>query len=134
MNHEVTVSDYGDHWHSNYKSVRKFIYIRFLDKRNLFDVRFEVFTAVTMKNEVFWSVTPRGSHVVPSSPILVTLMKEALSFSETSVTRGTRRNTPKKPILRNLFDLNLSFPRHEIVLLVEGGIQEHFCVTACRGT
>jgi hypothetical protein len=98
-------------------------------------VRFEVFTAVTMKNGVFWDVTPCGScksrrfggtwrllyqggkidelgttlvvisnqrmlhrllvtaSVVPSSLILVTLMKEALSSSETSVlTRATRRN------------------------------------------
>jgi hypothetical protein len=63
-----------------------------------------------MKNGVFWNVTPRGSfknrhfvgtqrllyqgdknHVVLSSPILVTLMKEALSSSETSVL--TRANT-----------------------------------------
>jgi hypothetical protein len=59
---------------------------------------------VTMKNGVFWDVTPHGScknrhfgglvtaSVVPSSPIFVTLMKEALRSSETSVlTRATLR-------------------------------------------
>jgi hypothetical protein len=92
-------------------------------------VRFEVSTAVTMQNSVFWDVTSCGScknrrfgrkhllhhqgdknrrairsvicwlvtaNVVPSSPILVTLMMEPIRSSEMSVLKkATWRNAPE---------------------------------------
>jgi hypothetical protein len=52
-----------------------------------------------MKNGVFWDVTQCGvlrllvtANVVPSSPILVTLMREVIRSSETSVLARTTKN------------------------------------------
>jgi hypothetical protein len=66
-------------------------------------VRFEVFTAVTTKNAVFWSVPPCGScqllltaNAIPRSQILFTLIMEATSSFETSVlTRVTQCYVPE---------------------------------------
>jgi hypothetical protein len=91
---------------------------RFSDSFHI--VRFEVFTAVALKNAIFWDVMPYGScrnrhfgvflhsvhqllvtaNIVPSSLIFVILMMEALCSSKTfSLTRAMQHNIPEDGIL-----------------------------------
>jgi hypothetical protein len=82
-------------------------------------VGFEVLTAVTLKNAVFWIVTPCGScenrrfeenylfHHLDKKK-LTPMMVEAIRSSETSVlARATRSDNPEDGILRSYRRENL---------------------------
>jgi hypothetical protein len=64
------------------------------------------------------------ANVIPNSPILVTLIMQALSSSETSVlTRATRSNIPEDGILHEL--MSYGYARKKAV--------EVYGVVTCRG-
>jgi hypothetical protein len=59
------------------------------------------------------------ANIVPSSPIIVTLMMGALSSSETSVvTKATQRNTPEDRTLHSHLREKLKSNNHIIALIV----------------
>jgi hypothetical protein len=77
----------------------------------------EEFSATIRVTRIGELGTTLAASVVPSSPILVTLMEEALSYSETSVlTRVTWRNITEDTILNGI-KFNMNMPQHSITTI-----------------
>jgi hypothetical protein len=118
-------------------------------------VRFEVFTTVTVKNAVFWNVTPCSSfknrrfggsyrihqselrsvlqsllaaNVVPSSLIVTALMMEAICSFETSIpTTATRCYIPEHGILHSEFDYGTVTFHSMLFLYLLAELTFHVC-------
>jgi hypothetical protein len=117
-------------------------------------LRFEVFTAVTLKNAVFWNVTPCGlcknrrfgethllhhqddsvpwlldpANVVRSSRILITPMMEMILSPETLVfTRATRRHIAEDGILQHVCSLRCKLQKKEEELMHSDRTKDWLC-------
>jgi hypothetical protein len=84
---------------------------------------------------------PVTANVVPSSPILITLMMEAIRFSKKSVlTRSTRRHIPGNGMLHSHRRENLKSYMSVLLQSRPVGVQERNCrcdgavETACEST
>jgi hypothetical protein len=104
-------------------------------------VRFEVFTAVTMKNGVFWVLTRATRRKNPEYTILKHFVRFEVFTAVTMkngvfwvLTRATRRNNPEDTILKHFgFKCEFLSPRYPIlIILLSTTYFTKFCRDICR--